>query len=180
MATPIFTTHSFPAIPPQPKSPHPLEEDKHDIAGQGGHIGRLLQSFSCSQLSDEGGNGTFSPWGHIPEKGTTVQLGTADKAGEVHFEKGNSGQAPVPLSCSGQENIHILRRWLEPQSPTAQIPLCLRLPTVATQTPHMPKTGLPALSVPALLTLIRGQHSPGWQPPQPCHRAPTSQRYLQA
>lgn len=60
-----------------------MEEDEHDVVGKGGHIGGLLQSLSSSQLGDEGGHGTFSPWGHIPEKGTAVQLDTAEKAGRL-------------------------------------------------------------------------------------------------
>ena len=39
-------------------------------------------------------------------------------------------------------------------------------------------SGLPAFSVPALPTLIRGQHLPGWQRPQPSHPVLTSQMYL--
>ena len=75
-----------------------MEEDKHDVAGQGGRIRCLLQGFSCGQLRDEGGDGAFSPWGHVPEKRTAVQLDAADKAEGVHFEIGNSGQILVPPS----------------------------------------------------------------------------------
>lgn len=174
MATLILTIFFLPCHCTPAKSPYPLEEDKHDIAGQGGHIGCLLQSFSSSQLGDEGSHRTFSPWGHIPEKGTTIQLGTTEeKSGDIYFKTG-----PNLLSCSSQENIPVLRQRRQPRSPTAQIPPHLRLPNVATVKSDMLERGLPALFVPALPILIRSQHSPGWQQPQPCRQALMSQLYL--
>lgn len=81
------------------QSPYPLEEDEHDVAGQGGHVGRLGQSFSCGQLGDEGGDSTLSPWGHIPEKGTTVQLGPGEKAGRYTLNmEMRTRPGPPPVS----------------------------------------------------------------------------------
>lgn len=146
---PPLTTPAIPGHSLQPGSPYPLEENEHDITGQGGHVRRLVQSFSRSQLGDEGGHRALSPWGHVPEKGAAVQLGRGGGR--------RSGLAPGPPYPVPAEGLFC--------APAPEAPHC-----GGSEARHAPQ------ACSAFPT--SGPRSPGWQPPRPCHWAPRSQTRL--